>query len=245
MTDAFIYDAVRSPRGKGRADGSLHELSSVALSAKILNAIKDRNGQTLIEPTTTERIVKFIGYNPDRLSKVRKQREMYRFADETSERENQQATNERIELLNKGDFPKVLQSIQAELGPQVAAWKAQGLGSMEITKLIEKETRAQALKLVNAAVQKNIPVDPLAGGNTASAGRRRAIAASFGNNQAPREVSAQQQQLAARLLQGLGQAAVQRSPRSIRISNLAAKLIEADPTLTDQDAQFIAEQQIR
>jgi acetyl-CoA C-acetyltransferase len=44
MTDAYIYDTVRSPRGKGRADGSLHELTSVALSAKILNAIKDRNG---------------------------------------------------------------------------------------------------------------------------------------------------------------------------------------------------------
>jgi acetyl-CoA C-acetyltransferase len=44
MTDAFIYDAVRSPRGKGRADGALHELTSVSLSAKILNAIKDRNG---------------------------------------------------------------------------------------------------------------------------------------------------------------------------------------------------------
>jgi acetyl-CoA C-acetyltransferase len=44
MTDAFIYDAVRSPRGKGRADGSLHELTSVALSAKVLNAVKERNG---------------------------------------------------------------------------------------------------------------------------------------------------------------------------------------------------------
>ena len=44
MTDAFIYDAVRSPRGKGRPDGSLHELTSVALSAKVLNAVKDRNG---------------------------------------------------------------------------------------------------------------------------------------------------------------------------------------------------------
>ena len=44
MTDAFIYDAVRSPRGKGRPDGSLHELTSVALSAKMLNAVKDRNG---------------------------------------------------------------------------------------------------------------------------------------------------------------------------------------------------------
>ncbi|MGL5010650.1 MAG: acetyl-CoA C-acetyltransferase [Paracoccaceae bacterium] len=44
MTEAYIYDAVRSPRGKGRADGALHELTSVALSAKVLNAVKERNG---------------------------------------------------------------------------------------------------------------------------------------------------------------------------------------------------------
>ncbi len=44
MSDAFIYDAVRSPRGKGRPDGALHELTAVALSAKVLNALKDRNG---------------------------------------------------------------------------------------------------------------------------------------------------------------------------------------------------------
>ena len=44
MTDAFIYDAVRSPRGKGRADGALHEVTSVALSAQILDALRVRNG---------------------------------------------------------------------------------------------------------------------------------------------------------------------------------------------------------
>ena len=44
MSDAFIYDAVRSPRGKGRPDGSLHELTAVALSARVLNAMKERNG---------------------------------------------------------------------------------------------------------------------------------------------------------------------------------------------------------
>ena len=44
MTDAFIYDAVRTPRGKGRPDGALHEVTSVALSAGILNAVKARNG---------------------------------------------------------------------------------------------------------------------------------------------------------------------------------------------------------
>ncbi len=44
MTEAYIYDAVRTPRGKGRKDGSLHEVTSVRLSANVLNALKDRNG---------------------------------------------------------------------------------------------------------------------------------------------------------------------------------------------------------
>ena len=44
MTDAYIYDALRSPRGKGRKDGSLHEVTSLRLSAQILNAVKERNG---------------------------------------------------------------------------------------------------------------------------------------------------------------------------------------------------------
>nr|WP_111301703.1 acetyl-CoA C-acetyltransferase [Paracoccus saliphilus] len=44
MTDAFIYDAARTPRGKGRSDGSLHEVTSLALSARLLNAVKERNG---------------------------------------------------------------------------------------------------------------------------------------------------------------------------------------------------------
>ena len=43
MKDAFVYDAVRSPRGKGKKDGSLHELSAVKLSAKMLVAIQERN----------------------------------------------------------------------------------------------------------------------------------------------------------------------------------------------------------
>ena len=41
MTEAYIYDAVRSPRGKGRKDGSLHEVTAVRLSAQILNALKN------------------------------------------------------------------------------------------------------------------------------------------------------------------------------------------------------------
>ncbi|MEN8832880.1 MAG: acetyl-CoA C-acetyltransferase [Pacificibacter sp.] len=44
MTEAYIYDAVRSPRGKGRKDGSLHEVTAARLSAQMLNAIKDRSG---------------------------------------------------------------------------------------------------------------------------------------------------------------------------------------------------------
>ena len=43
MTEAYIYDAVRTPRGKGRKDGSLHEVTSVRLSAETLNELKRRN----------------------------------------------------------------------------------------------------------------------------------------------------------------------------------------------------------
>jgi acetyl-CoA C-acetyltransferase len=44
MLDAYIFDAVRTPRGKGRADGSLHEVTAARLSAITLNAVKERNG---------------------------------------------------------------------------------------------------------------------------------------------------------------------------------------------------------
>jgi acetyl-CoA C-acetyltransferase len=43
MTDAFIFDHVRTPRGRGRPDGSLHEISSVQLTAQVLRALAERN----------------------------------------------------------------------------------------------------------------------------------------------------------------------------------------------------------
>jgi acetyl-CoA C-acetyltransferase len=43
MTEAYIYDAVRTPRGKGRKDGALHEVTALRLSALTLNAVKERN----------------------------------------------------------------------------------------------------------------------------------------------------------------------------------------------------------
>ena len=43
MTDTFIYDAVRTPRGRGKADGSLHEVTALNLAGQALAAIKDRN----------------------------------------------------------------------------------------------------------------------------------------------------------------------------------------------------------
>ncbi len=43
MTEAYIYDAVRTPRGKGRKDGALQEVTSLRLSAQVLNALKERN----------------------------------------------------------------------------------------------------------------------------------------------------------------------------------------------------------
>ncbi|NOX74887.1 MAG: acetyl-CoA C-acetyltransferase [Alphaproteobacteria bacterium] len=43
MTEAYIYDAVRTPRGKGKKDGTLHEVPAVRLSALALNELKTRN----------------------------------------------------------------------------------------------------------------------------------------------------------------------------------------------------------
>jgi acetyl-CoA C-acetyltransferase len=41
--EAFIYDHVRTPRGKGRPDGALHEVTSVQLVTQLLQAMRDRN----------------------------------------------------------------------------------------------------------------------------------------------------------------------------------------------------------
>ena len=54
MTEAFIYDAIRTPRGKGRADGSLHEVTAVRLSAGVLNALKARND---LDTTAVEDVI--------------------------------------------------------------------------------------------------------------------------------------------------------------------------------------------
>ncbi len=43
MGEAYIYDAVRTPRGKGKPDGSLHEITPVDLASQVLKAIRDRN----------------------------------------------------------------------------------------------------------------------------------------------------------------------------------------------------------
>jgi acetyl-CoA C-acetyltransferase len=42
MPDAFIYDHVRTPRGRGKPDGALHEVSTLRLATTVLEALKDR-----------------------------------------------------------------------------------------------------------------------------------------------------------------------------------------------------------
>jgi acetyl-CoA C-acetyltransferase len=43
MAEAYIYDAVRTPRGKGKKDGSLHEITGLSLATQVLEALRDRN----------------------------------------------------------------------------------------------------------------------------------------------------------------------------------------------------------
>ncbi len=44
MAEALIYDAVRTPRGKGKKDGKLHEITPVQLATQVLQSVRDRTG---------------------------------------------------------------------------------------------------------------------------------------------------------------------------------------------------------
>lgn len=43
MAEAYIFDAVRTARGKGKKDGSLHEITALSLASQVLEALRDRN----------------------------------------------------------------------------------------------------------------------------------------------------------------------------------------------------------
>jgi acetyl-CoA C-acetyltransferase len=43
MRDVFIYDHVRTPRGRGRPDGALHEIPAIQLVTQLLEAVRDRS----------------------------------------------------------------------------------------------------------------------------------------------------------------------------------------------------------
>jgi acetyl-CoA C-acetyltransferase len=54
MTDAFIYDHVRTPRGRGKADGALHEVTALALATQALANLRARNK---LDPSLVDDVV--------------------------------------------------------------------------------------------------------------------------------------------------------------------------------------------
>ena len=54
MPDAFIYDHVRTPRGRGKPDGALHEVTALNLATQALAAVKERNA---LEPALIDDVV--------------------------------------------------------------------------------------------------------------------------------------------------------------------------------------------
>jgi acetyl-CoA C-acetyltransferase len=54
MADAFIYDHVRTPRGRGKADGSLHEVTALNLAAQTLEAVRSRNA---LDPALVDDVI--------------------------------------------------------------------------------------------------------------------------------------------------------------------------------------------
>jgi acetyl-CoA C-acetyltransferase len=54
MPDAFIYDHVRTPRGRGKADGALHEVTALNLASQALAAVRERNA---LDPKLVDDVV--------------------------------------------------------------------------------------------------------------------------------------------------------------------------------------------
>ncbi|RYE55261.1 MAG: acetyl-CoA C-acyltransferase, partial [Rhizobiaceae bacterium] len=54
-TEAFVYDALRTPRGKGKKDGSLHEVKPVDLVVGLLDAVQERNPS--LDPNRVDDVV--------------------------------------------------------------------------------------------------------------------------------------------------------------------------------------------
>jgi acetyl-CoA C-acetyltransferase len=54
LTDAYIYDHVRTPRGRGKSDGALHEVTALELARQSLVAVKERNG---FDPILVEDVI--------------------------------------------------------------------------------------------------------------------------------------------------------------------------------------------
>src|SRR3979409_2183342 len=54
MADAFIYDHVRTPRGRGKADGALHEVTALNLATQALAAVRERNR---LDPSLVDDVV--------------------------------------------------------------------------------------------------------------------------------------------------------------------------------------------
>lgn len=55
MTEAFVYDAIRTPRGRGKKTGSLHEVKPVSLVTGLIDAIRERNPD--LDPGAIEDVV--------------------------------------------------------------------------------------------------------------------------------------------------------------------------------------------
>src|SRR6478609_9250931 len=55
MAEAFVYDHIRTPRGKGKAAGSLHEVKPVDLIVGLLEEIKERNPS--LDPNRVDDVV--------------------------------------------------------------------------------------------------------------------------------------------------------------------------------------------
>lgn len=206
--------------------------------------IKDKNGQVLMDPSETERMTYFMGFRPKKLADIQEQRSAMRSAEELTTREKGRTTRQRIEMLEQGNYEGVMNSVKEEMLEYSGELQGLGIDSISAQKQLDQRARSTVLQLVQQAVDKGTPIDPMNEGSAASASRRSEVAKSFGNLQVPRAVQMQREAKVAQHLTGLGQSQVKRSPRAVQVMQAVDMLMMQQPQLTRQEATAIVNAQI-
>lgn len=246
---SFWSNAYQLP-GQLKDDVDLSKIGMVPTGVKsILSSMEDtftdRNGQTLIDPTELERIQRFVGFRPKRLSDVQDQRATMRNADNNATRARQGQNKQMMALIDEGNLAAVQEMVQAEVAEELSAMELEGMSEEALIAQSDKMMRSRLMSLIESKVDKGLPVDPLREGNTNSAAARSKAAKGYGELIAPRTNEEKRLEMKTNLVEAFGLEPKRGQPRAVQMARLIDQIIDENPTITRQEANLMAREMLR